>query len=214
MIASRAQAIDGIVGNQYAAGQVHVASDKRVQALPHHGLHQAGDQRNVDDRLQSPAASALRSGAMGDVDRQVAHPLQVGVDFQCRDDEAKIARHRLVERQQVDGKRVDLEFDRVDPGFVRENFFRGAAIFLELQRGCCAESQSSTSELISSSLCLRSSSASPNLFNGWNPHDWCNTVLGSAPAAIQAGPSAAARETANRNASTPVSTMGSCGDTP
>ena len=51
-----------------------------------------------------------RQRALGDVDRQIAHALQVGVDLEGGDDQAQIGRHGLLQRQQVDGELVDLDF--------------------------------------------------------------------------------------------------------
>ena len=45
----------------------------------------------------------------GDVDRQVADALEVGVDLHGRDDRAQVGGHRLVQREQREAAVVDLD---------------------------------------------------------------------------------------------------------
>ena len=51
---------------------------------------------------------------LGDVDRQVADPLEVGVDLDRRDDGAQVGGHRLVQGQQLEAAVVDLDVQLVD----------------------------------------------------------------------------------------------------
>ena len=51
---------------------------------------------------------------LGDVDRQVADALEVGVDLDGRDDRAQVGGHRLVQRQQREAAVVDLDVQLVD----------------------------------------------------------------------------------------------------
>ena len=51
---------------------------------------------------------------LGDVDRVVAHALQVARDLDGADDEAQVAAHRLLQRQQRDGEVLDLDLEVVD----------------------------------------------------------------------------------------------------
>ena len=51
-----------------------------------------------------------------DVHGVVAHALEIARDLDRADDEAEIARHRLLEREQRDGERLDLHFERVELG--------------------------------------------------------------------------------------------------
>ena len=69
--------------------------------------------RDVDQLLDRRVAerSARR---LGDVDRQIADPLEVGVDLDRRDDGAQVGRHRLVQRQQREAAAVDLDVQLVD----------------------------------------------------------------------------------------------------
>ena len=51
---------------------------------------------------------------LGDVDREVADALEVGVDLDRRDDRAQVHRHRLVQRQQLEAAVVDFDVQLVD----------------------------------------------------------------------------------------------------
>ena len=46
---------------------------------------------------------------LGDVDREVADPLEVGVDLDRRDDRPQVGGHRLIQRQQREAAAVDLD---------------------------------------------------------------------------------------------------------
>ena len=50
----------------------------------------------------------------GDVDREIADTLEVGVDLHRRDDGAKVRRHRLMQRQQLEAAVVDFNVQLVD----------------------------------------------------------------------------------------------------
>jgi hypothetical protein len=51
---------------------------------------------------------------LGDVHRQVAHSLEVGVDLDRRHDLPQVGGHRLVQRQQAEAAVVDLDVQLVD----------------------------------------------------------------------------------------------------
>ena len=51
---------------------------------------------------------------LGDVHRQVADPLEVGVDLDRGDDHAQVGGHRLVQRQQLEAAVVHLHVQVVD----------------------------------------------------------------------------------------------------
>src|ERR1700722_14540620 len=112
-IAGGTQGVNSIVGDQYAAGQICVAGHKCVQTFLDHRLDKSRHERNIDGWLD-PRRLDQRCCSVGDIDRYISHTFQVGVDFQSCDDEAEVDRHRLVERQQVNCKTVDLQFDHVD----------------------------------------------------------------------------------------------------
>ncbi len=74
--------------------------------LGRHVGHVEGHDRLVHGRQQP--------GPLGDVDREVADPLQGGVDLDGGDDEAQVAGHRLVERQRLEAVLLDVDLHEVD----------------------------------------------------------------------------------------------------
>src|ERR1700689_2669648 len=50
VVAGGAQAVDGVVGGEHAARKVRVAMHESIQRLPHHGLHQTRNVRDIDHR--------------------------------------------------------------------------------------------------------------------------------------------------------------------
>ena len=69
--------------------------------------------RDVDQLLDRRMLQVARR-RLGDVDRQVADPLEVGVDLDRGDDRAQVDGHRLVQRQQREAAVVDLDVQLVD----------------------------------------------------------------------------------------------------
>ena len=67
---------------------------------------------------------------MRDIDRQVAHALQVGVDLERGDDQTQIRGHGLLQGEQVHGELVNFDLDPVDPRLVAEHLVRGALVFV------------------------------------------------------------------------------------
>ena len=66
----------------------------------------SGDDRRA---LRDDAQRRLR-----DVHRVVADALQVARDLDGADDEAEVARHRLLQREQRDGEVLDLDLEAID----------------------------------------------------------------------------------------------------
>jgi hypothetical protein len=69
--------------------------------------------RDVDERLDRRVLQVALAG-LGDVHRQVADPLEVGVDLHGRHDRPQVGRHRLVQREQLEAAVVDLDVQVVD----------------------------------------------------------------------------------------------------
>ena len=55
-----------------------------------------------------------RCARLRDVDRVIADALEIARDLDRADDEAKVARHRLLQREQLERRRLDLELHRVE----------------------------------------------------------------------------------------------------
>ena len=58
---------------------------------------------------------------LGDVDREVADALEIGVDLHRRDNGAQVHGHRLIERQQREAAVVDLDMERVERAVADEH---------------------------------------------------------------------------------------------
>ena len=65
------------------------------------------------DQLLDRRVRRVAPRRLGDVHRQVADALEIGVDLHGRDDGAEVGRHRLIERQQREAAVVDLDVERV-----------------------------------------------------------------------------------------------------
>ena len=97
---------------------------------------------------------------LGDVDRQVADALEVGVDLDRRDDRAQVGGHRLVQRQQREAAVVDLDVQRVDRLVAGEHARRSASRSRSTSPLTARRTCSSASPPISSSRALSCSSSS------------------------------------------------------
>ena len=64
--------------------------------------------------LERIATQSLRG--LRDVHGVIAHALEIARDLDRADDEAKVARHRLLQREERDGEPLDLDLERVDLG--------------------------------------------------------------------------------------------------
>jgi hypothetical protein len=87
----RLEAVERVVGGQHRLGQRHVAADEGVEGVAQHLLGELAHPRDVDQRLDRRVLQVALAG-LADVDRQVADPLQVGVDLHGRDDHPQVGR--------------------------------------------------------------------------------------------------------------------------
>ena len=109
----RLERVERVVGGQHRLGQRHVAADERVEGVAQHLLRELAHARDVDQRLDRRVLQVALAG-LGDVDGQVADPLEVGVDLDGGDDDAQVGGHRLVQRQQLEAAVVDFDVEVVD----------------------------------------------------------------------------------------------------
>ena len=71
---------------------------------------------NIHQRLElRPGQQGY--GALGDIDREIAHPFEIAVDLDGCGEEPQVARHRLMQREQSGGEFVDLDIELVDALF-------------------------------------------------------------------------------------------------
>ncbi len=116
-----AQAVDRVVGGQHAARQLRIACHERVEALAAPWTAPAPAMCGMSIIGLTERMVHQRKRALGDVHREIAHALQVGVDLERRGEEAQVARHGLLQGQQADRQVVDLHLHLVDAGFVAED---------------------------------------------------------------------------------------------
>jgi DNA-binding response OmpR family regulator len=105
--------IDFIIRRAKFAGQVGIEIHQRIQAQAQHGLRFPRHIRDViwrRDGLQP----CQRQRPLGDVDPQIAHPFQVVIDLQHRDDKAQIDGYRLVEGEDLQAFLFDIHLELVD----------------------------------------------------------------------------------------------------
>jgi hypothetical protein len=94
-------------------GQRGVVGHEGVQALLDHALRPLGHAGEVDVGLELGLAVQI-DHPLGDVDRLVSDPLQVGDDLHRGGDEAQVAGRGLVQREQAHALLVDLDVVGVD----------------------------------------------------------------------------------------------------
>ena len=106
--------VDFVVGEKDGLRHLLVPLHKGIKAAADHGLHKLGHSRDID---AWPRRSTVqeRRGSLGHVDHQIAHPLQVAVDLDCRCQEAEILRHRLVQGRQPNCNLIDFDIELVNP---------------------------------------------------------------------------------------------------
>jgi hypothetical protein len=107
--------VDLIVESQNRFGQFGVAFDEGLEGFANHCGRERGQLWNVDGKIDVGEGSHL-SNAHGDVDRLVAYALQIGVDPDHGEDEAKVDGHWLFHGQEVERHLIDLTFEAVDGG--------------------------------------------------------------------------------------------------
>src|SRR6185437_8443578 len=78
VVAGGAQAIDGVIGSEHAAGEIGIAVDKSIERLAHHGLHQTRNVGNVDHGRDN-GTFHQRERSLTYAHGEVSHTLQVGV---------------------------------------------------------------------------------------------------------------------------------------
>ena len=107
------QPVDLIVPAADIAGGGRVAPHEGLERIGEHLPRQA---RHLDQfRLRSDGpglGQAFRR--LRDVDGVIAHPLEVVGDLERRGEHPEVARHRLLEAEELDALLLDLDLERVD----------------------------------------------------------------------------------------------------
>src|SRR6266550_5028299 len=108
-----AELVDLIVAGQHGARQVDIAAHQRIEAVAHHLFCQLAHARQIDVGLHARMAhNTLRR--LRDVDRLVAHALQIVIDTRYGQHKAEVRGHELLKRQQLHHAVVDLNLQLVD----------------------------------------------------------------------------------------------------
>ncbi len=86
--------------------------------------------RDVDHRLDDRFIQQVDC-AFRDLSGKISHALQIVVDLDRCNDEAKISGHGLLGSEQTYGEVVDLDFDVVDANFVLQHFASERFVLLD-----------------------------------------------------------------------------------
>ena len=108
----RFQRIQRIVFVEDVLGQGGVAPDERIERVAEHALSNGRHPRNVNQLLDWRVSGVL-TRRLGNVDREIANPFQVGVDLDGRDNRSQVDGHRLVKRKQCETAIIDLDVQTV-----------------------------------------------------------------------------------------------------
>jgi len=101
------QLIDFLIGKSHLFSARGVSCDIGVENVFDHALHQRTHPRNRQRRRHGRRLDE-NEGALGDVLRIVADPLQFVGDLQSGDCDTKVGRHRLTERENANDSIVDF----------------------------------------------------------------------------------------------------------
>src|SRR5580692_800294 len=120
-------AINDAIHLQHGFGDFGLTVEEGLQRTLHHRAHAIGHagyvDRQTDLRLADQVEHALR-----DVYRLVADALEISVDLQDCENEAKIHRHRLLHGEQIERQLVDLALGIVDRGFAGQHHLTELAV--------------------------------------------------------------------------------------
>ena len=124
-------AVDIVVGFEDVPGEFSVAFDKRPQRVTDHGPDFGRHGRNIDWQFRGGKLDHVQH-ALRDIDRLVAHALEVGVNFQDRENEPQVDGHRLLHGQKIDGKLVHFALSAVDGVLVVEHALAQSGVALRI----------------------------------------------------------------------------------
>src|SRR5450432_1185551 len=108
------QRVHLIVAPAHVTTEHAVAANEGVERVAE---HVAGAASHILDFRIGGDVGAHRHEALGglrDVHRVIAHALEIARDLDRADDEAQVARHRLLEREERDGEPFDLDLEGID----------------------------------------------------------------------------------------------------
>jgi hypothetical protein len=123
--------IDRVVGAAHRAAQRPVDTDQRIERIAEHCAR--APRHVLDFRIRRDVRFHLDEAQrrLGDVHPVVADPLEIARDLDGGDNETKIARHRLLQRQQRDGRLLHLDLERIDRLVAGDHRLRLSRVALE-----------------------------------------------------------------------------------
>ena len=68
---------------------------------------------------------------MRDADREIAHALQIVIDFDGGGHQTQISRERSLQGEKADGHVINFDFELVDAGFIFDNLLGQLLIFID-----------------------------------------------------------------------------------
>ena len=103
-----------VIVPDHASRGVHIVAHEGIQAVPHHPSDKIPHGGKVErDRQRVVGPQPAR--ALGDVDRDVPHALQVVVYLQHGDDVPQVTRDGLMQGQHLEALHFDFDLALVDP---------------------------------------------------------------------------------------------------
>ena len=113
--------IDFVIGNEYCPGHLFVALHERIETPAHHGLNQLRHSWYVDGGLRRGTMDQRR-GPFRHIDHQIAHALEVAVDFDRGCQEPQVLRDRLMQGGQTHRNLINFDVQLIDSALYGPDF--------------------------------------------------------------------------------------------
>src|SRR5512140_657752 len=125
------QRVHLIVATADIASERPVRTNERIERIAEHQSRTSG--HVLDLRIGGDVRLHLHESLRGlrDVHRVVPHALEVARNLDRADDEAEVARHRLLEREQRDREPLDLHLERIDLSVTFDDRVRLAGVAVQ-----------------------------------------------------------------------------------
>src|SRR5579862_7666607 len=112
-------------------GKFSFAFDERLERAAHHGGNRGSHARDIHGKVGFRQIHHVHY-TLGDVDRLIAHPLQIGIDLGDRENEAQIDRHGLLHSEQIERHLVDFALGEIDLSLALEHHPAARKIALDV----------------------------------------------------------------------------------
>jgi len=117
------EVVDFVIGDENGLCHFFIAANEGIETAADHGLYEPRHSGQVD---AGPGRRAFEVGgdSLGDVDDEIAHALEIAVDFDGGGQETEVAGDGLVERGEANGNLIDFDVELVDAIFDGPDFTR------------------------------------------------------------------------------------------